>query len=104
MSVDIESKKNRIFNLSDHATIEDFVNDIADELCVARPKIRVPEWCARLIARHCGRLFHLPLTESRIDALTNRSIYSNQKITDELSYTHPVLMEDGLKLVVNECV
>lgn len=92
--------RGRIYNLSDHRTIEEFVTVIADELNKPVSSLRLPEMVARWIVRLCGRLPRFPLTESRVNALTNRSIYSTKLIQHELGYVYQVSMEDGLRKMV----
>lgn len=87
----------RIYNLSDHRTMEQFVDVIAQYLGKARPKYRVPKQFVRLLAQFLGKLPSVPLTAARVDALTVRTTYSNEKIERELGYHHRVGMEDGMK-------
>lgn len=91
----------RIYNLSDHRTIEDFVEAIAKNLNKPVPKLRLPECPVRWIAKVCGKLPGFPLTESRVNALTNRTVYSIERIRGELDYNHQVSMEDGLHHMVS---
>lgn len=95
-----DAAKGQIYNLSDHRTIEEFVAVIADELRKPVPRLRLPEMPVRWVAKLCGRLQHFPLTESRVNALTNRSVYSIERIQHELEYTHQVSMENGLSQMV----
>ena len=95
-----DAARGRIYNLSDHRTIEDFVAVVTDELRKPAPKLRLPEMPVRWVARMCERLPHFPLTEPRVNALTNRSIYSIERIQHELEYTYQVSMEDGLLQMV----
>lgn len=92
--------KGGIFNLSDFRTIEKFVKTIAGELCKPMPKLRLPEMPARWVAKLFGRLPRFPLRESRVNALTNRSVYSIERIQQELGYVHQLSMEDGLREMV----
>lgn len=92
--------RGQIYNLSDYRTIEEFVAIIADELRKPVPKLRLPEMPVRWVARLCERLPHFPLTESRVNALTNRSVYSIERIQQELGYVHQFSMEDGLRQMV----
>lgn len=87
----------RVFNLSDHRTIEQFVAIMAVALGCPTPNVRLPESPVRLTARLLGRFRGFPLTEARVDALTGRAVYSNDKIERELGYRHVVSMEEGLK-------
>lgn len=92
--------RGRIYNISDYRTIEEFVAVIADELDKPVPRLRLPEMPVQWMARLCGRLPHFPLSESRVNALTNQSVYSIGRIQHELKYTHQVSMEDGLREIV----
>lgn len=87
----------QLYNLSDHRTMEQFVSVIAESLGEPIPSLRVPEWPVRLAASLLGGMPAFPLTESRIDALTGRAVYSINKIEHELGYRHLVSMESGLK-------
>ena len=92
--------KGRVYNLSDHRTIEEFVTLIADALGKSRPKLRVPEGLARIAARTLGKLPGFPLTESRVDALTTRVVYPATRMERELAYAHAVTMECALSRFV----
>jgi nucleoside-diphosphate-sugar epimerase len=60
----------------------------------------LPEWSVRLPAKLMGKFPRFPLTESRLDALTGRAIYSTEKIEQQLDYQHLVSMEAGLEELV----
>lgn len=90
----------RIYNLSDHCTLEHFVEVIAAELGRTAPQLRIPAPIARLAAKIFGGLPGFPLTQSRVDALVNRSIYPISRIQRELDYHHVVSLEDGLRELV----
>jgi len=96
----MDAAKGRIYNLSDHRTIEEFVTVIADELCKPVPRLRLPEMPVRWMAKLCGRLPLFPLTEGRVKGLTSRAVYSIERIQQELGYVHQVFMEDGLREMV----
>jgi nucleoside-diphosphate-sugar epimerase len=91
----------RLFNLSDHRTLETFVAVIAEALGASAPQLRLPEWSVRLPANLLGGIPGFPLTASRVDALTGRAIYSTAMIEQELGYRHSVPMEEGLKELVH---
>lgn len=91
------------YNLSDHCTMEHFVEVIADALGRASPWLRIPEPIACLAADTLGKMPGFPLTRSRVDALVNRSIYPISRIQQELGYNHVVSMEDGLREMVAAC-
>ena len=94
------ASRGRIYNLSDHRTIEEFVKSIADNLEKLVPRQRLPEMPVRWMAKLLGRLPYFPLTESRVNGLTSRSVYSIERIQAELGYAHQVSMEDGLGQMV----
>lgn len=91
---------NRVYNLSDWCTIEDFAGAIADALGKRRPSLRLPEGPVRAAVRTFGRLTKLPLTESRVDALVNRSRYPIARIQRELDYGVAVAIADGIARMV----
>jgi nucleoside-diphosphate-sugar epimerase len=86
----------RIYNLSDWCTIEDFAAAIADAAGCPRPRLRLPEPPVRCAVRVIGRVAPLPLTESRVDALVNRSRYAIDRIRQELHYAPTVSIPAGL--------
>lgn len=86
----------RIYNLSDHRSMEQFVAAIATGLDMRMPRMRLPEAPARLLAKLAGVFPGFPLTQARIDALTNRACYPSTRIERELGYQHAVSMESGL--------
>lgn len=90
----------RIFNLSDHRMLESFVAIISKELGRPVPKLRLPEKPVRWIAKIGNNFSRFPLTESRFNALTNRSVYSNAQIESKLGYKHLFSMEKGLERMV----
>jgi nucleoside-diphosphate-sugar epimerase len=90
----------QVYNLSDHCTLEHFVAIIAELLGCGVPRTRLPELPVRALAKLFGRIPGVPITQTRIDALTTRAIYSNEKIEQELGYRHPLSMEDGLSDLV----
>jgi nucleoside-diphosphate-sugar epimerase len=92
--------RGRIYNLSDHRTLEQFAGVIAEALGRSAPRLRVPQPLAHLIGATLGRMPGFPLTLSRVAALTNRSIYPISRIWQELDYRHVVTMEDGLRELV----
>jgi nucleoside-diphosphate-sugar epimerase len=92
--------KGRVYNLSDQRAIEEIVALIAEALGKSRPNLRVPEGLARFAAATLGKLPGFPLTESRVDALTNRVVYPATKMEWEIGYAHAVTMEGALSLFV----
>ncbi|MFN0315989.1 MAG: NAD-dependent epimerase/dehydratase family protein [Burkholderiales bacterium] len=92
--------KDKVFNLSDYCTMEQFVRAIAMSMGKPMPQIRLPELPARCIAHVLGRLSGFPLTVSRLNALTSRARYPSTRIERQLGYVHRVSMEDGLRRMV----
>lgn len=88
------------YNLSDYHPIEQFVATITSALGMPNPKIRLPELPIRMVAKLLGIIPGFPLTEARVNALTGRTIYSNDKIEVELGYRHFISMEAGLSEMV----
>lgn len=88
------------YNLSDYRPIEQFVATITGALGIPMPQIRLPEFPIRMVAKLLGIIPGFPLTEARVDALTGRTIYLNDKIVYELGYRHFVSMEAGLSEMV----
>lgn len=94
------ASRGKVFNVSDHLPLEAFVAIIADELGRPCPTLRLPERPVRWLSAVLGSLPGFPLTASRIDAMTNRSLYSIEKIRNELGYAHVMSMEDGIRQLV----
>jgi len=88
--------KSKTYIISDYLPMERFVAIIATSLGRPVPSLRLPESVARVLARLSGWIPGFPLAESRVNALTNRSSYSIERIRDELEYHHPVSLEQGL--------
>jgi nucleoside-diphosphate-sugar epimerase len=96
----MEEAKGNTFILSDNRLLEDFVAVIAEALGKQVPRLRFPEMPVRLAVKCFEKLPGFPLTTSRLDALTNRAVYSTRHIQQSLNYTHPVQMEDGLQQLI----
>ncbi len=87
--------ENEIFNISDHAKLETIVNVISKKLNKKTSILVFPKFILKIIATISMNWRKWPLTLSRIDALTNCTIYSNDKIERILGYIHLVSIEDG---------
>ena len=94
--------KGATFNLSDHRTLEQFVSVIAELLGKTSSRLNIPQPIARFIAATLGKLPGFPLTSSRVEALTNRSVYPITLIQQTLGYQHVMTMEDGLRELVGK--
>lgn len=92
--------RGQIYNMSDHRTMEEFVAIIAVALGKPLPGLRLPIKPIRYISKLCRKIPHFPLTESRITALTSRSIYSIKKIQSDLNYIYKMPMENGVRQLV----
>jgi nucleoside-diphosphate-sugar epimerase len=93
--------RGRTLILSDHRSLEEFVAAIADVLGRPAPRFRVAEPLVHVMATIFGAMPGFPLTTSRVDALTDRVVYSALRISEELHYVHNVSMEDGVHRVVH---
>ena len=96
----IPAARGQIYNLSDCRPMEEFVEIIAGALHKPVPRLRLPEMPIRWMGKLLGRLPRFPLTESRVNALTNKSMYSIERIRHELGYLHLLPMEEGLRQMV----
>ena len=96
----MDAAKNRIFNLSDHRSLEQFAAAIAEALGRPAPRLRIPQAVANLAAATLGRLPGFPLTLSRVAALTNRASYPSLRLQRELGYRDVITVEDGLRELV----
>ncbi len=94
--------KDRAYIISDYLPMERFIAVIAIALGRPVPRLRFPGLPAHVLARLFGWMRSFPLTESRVKALTNRSIYSSDRIRNELHYQPLVSLEKGLCELVYE--
>lgn len=92
----------QIHNLSDWRTMESFVCTIARELGRPAPARRLPDKPVRFAARTLARIPAVPLSEARVDALTNRSTYPTDRIVSDLGYSPGTSMEEGLHEFVSQ--
>ena len=88
--------KSEIYNISNWCTIEDFVNNIAKVLGKASPKLRMSIGFTKLVAKLTSFIPKNPLTEARVDALSNRAIYETTKIENKLGYKPVVTVEETI--------
>lgn len=89
--------------VSDHLTIGEFVDVLADHLKCARPWLVVPEVAARALTALLGWIPLFPLTSSRIDAMTNNCIFSDEHIQNQLGFVSQVTLEKGLSQFADYC-
>ncbi len=86
-----------IYNVSDHCTVEELIGYIAAALNKECPRIRLPLSLVRMLATVLQKSKKSPLTNSRVDALTSKTIYNADKIKLELGYQHEISIEQGIK-------
>jgi nucleoside-diphosphate-sugar epimerase len=86
----------RAYIVSDHRTLEDFVGVIAAALGKKAPQKRLPESLVRAAVALAGSIPKFPLKRSRVDALTNRTVYRADRIGCELGYKNKISLEEGI--------
>lgn len=93
---------NKIYNISDWSSIEEFVGIISKYLKKPVPKYRIPLKPVIILAKITSFIPNNPLTVSRLLALCNTSKYSTSKIKNELHYKNRNTLDDGLRELVKE--
>lgn len=94
----------KTYIVSEHITIANFVDTLASQLHCARPWIVLPEGLARaLTAIFKGKAF-FPLTPSRIDAMTNQSLFSDTHLRTQLGFVPNVTLEKGLRQLADHFI
>jgi nucleoside-diphosphate-sugar epimerase len=88
------------YYLSDQCIMEHFVDTLGGALGRSPPWLRIPKLIAQLAGSTLGKIPGFPLTQSRVNALDNRSAYPISHIQQELGYRHTISMEDGLSELV----
>lgn len=92
----------RAYIVSDHCTLEAFVDIVATQLGQRAPRLRLPLPLARVAANLFGRMPGFPLKPSRVAALTDRTVYRTDRIVCELGYRNRITLEQGLGELVEE--
>ena len=98
-------KKNAIgevFIISQSITIEKMTSSFLESQGLKRNFLRFPEWLVRLGVFISKVVPKFPLTDSRVDALTSRSIYSSNKIQNLLDFEFQTSLEEDFKLFIKE--
>jgi nucleoside-diphosphate-sugar epimerase len=91
---------NQIYNISSWCTIEDFIGLISVHLNKPIPNLRIPLKPITFLAMITSFIPGNPLSRSRLNALTNRSVYSIVKIETELKYIPKNTTNDGIKELI----
>jgi nucleoside-diphosphate-sugar epimerase len=81
-----EAAKNQIFNLSNDCIQEELINSIASLSGVRTPKVHINPAIILIVIKILEPFFRLPLTKSRIRALTSKNMYSTYKIEKLLNF------------------
>jgi nucleoside-diphosphate-sugar epimerase len=92
--------KNQVYNISNWVPIETFISYISKVLGKSRPKVRISKVLAKKLGRITSLFSKNQLTLPRIEALSNRAIYSNQKIETELGYKPIITAKEAVKNLV----
>jgi nucleoside-diphosphate-sugar epimerase len=94
-----------IYNLSDDCTLGEFVDVIADELGVARPRFQIPDSMSILMRTGLRILQGYSsvskfLIISRLISLNNQVKFITNRLADELGFRCPVGWRQGLSRIV----
>lgn len=90
------SRNGREYIVSDNCTLETFVATIAVHLGRRAPRLRLPLILAHVAAGLFAKARSFPLTASRVAALTDRTLYSTDRISNELGFRNRITIEQGL--------
>ena len=74
------------FIVSEYMPMTELTGIVATRFCRSFPRLTVPESIVRMIAMVFCWMPSFPLSLSRIDVLTSRTIYSQEKIKQKLDY------------------
>lgn len=90
----------QVFNLSESTSMEEFIGMIAAALGKAPPRLRLPRLPVRAAAAALGIFPSWPLSVLRVDALSNRAVYSTTRIETRLDYRPRFTVQDALRRTV----
>jgi nucleoside-diphosphate-sugar epimerase len=91
-----EAAGGRCYNLSQPSLLEVFVGQICAHLGRPPVRTRLPLPLARWLVAPSKIVPGYPLTQSRLDALTSRAVYSADRLARELGHTCRVGLGDGI--------
>lgn len=86
----------RTYIVSDHRKMEEFVQIVVAALRRTPRRLRLPESLVRATSMASAIIPGFPLTPSRVNALTNRTIFCSDRISAELGYENGISMEAGI--------
>lgn len=79
--------KGHIFNVSNDCKLKELIAGIAEALGVPPPRLTLPERPVRIGLAVAARLFKIPVTQKRIDALVRRTTYPTDKLYNVLGFS-----------------
>lgn len=85
-----------IYNISNNITIEKFIEIICQALYIPTPKIRLPLLVVKPLVIFLGWLPFIPLTSSRLKAITSKTIYSTKSLEKNLGFKFEVPLQESL--------
>jgi nucleoside-diphosphate-sugar epimerase len=85
-----------IYNLSSDCTWEALIERISTQLGVPKPRLRIPEFPVRMTQKILEDKIRLPLTKTRLDALTRRYGYSSSRIINDLKFRFSKPMPEAI--------
>jgi len=91
----------RTYIVSDYRELRDFVGIMAAALGRPPPRATLPESLARMAAAIGTIVPRFPLSASRVDALTDTTVYRSQRIEMELGFENRISMEEGIGELVH---
>ena len=94
-----------VYHVSDPCSLGEFVDAMADELCVGRPTINVPDVCSQSLRMLLRFSYHLPFVSqlpifSRLIALNNQAVFISARLQSERGFNNPVGWRQGVKRLV----
>lgn len=92
----------QIYIVSEQLDLEQFVGIVTKQFDCNKPSLVIPEILVRWLAKMIGWFPLFPLTTSRIDALTNQCVFSDEHIRKQLNYVPKVTLELGLELYISD--
>jgi nucleoside-diphosphate-sugar epimerase len=91
-----------IYIISQSTTVQKMVESFLMGLNIQKFFFRVPESIIRAIVGVFSRIPGIPLTLSRVDALTGNSVYDSRKIMNELDFKFSKSLEERLTLFAKQ--